>query len=390
MGTAHTDLDLTMMRRALALAGRGAGFTAPNPVVGCVIARGDQIVGEGWHRGHRWHREKGQAHAEIEALREAGDRARGGAAYVTLEPCNHTGKTPPCADALIKAGVARVVIAAQDPNPAAAGGINTLRAAGIVVETGVCEAEALAQTRAWRHQIITGRPFIVAKFAASLDGKIATRTGDSQWITGPKARKRSHDLRQLADAIIVGTGTVLSDNPALTVRGPAHPSHPLRVIVDSTARTSPMAKVFHGPGRSLLATTDRAPADRLAAFSAMDVDILRTPSTMHGRTDLDAVLDHLAATGVTTVMVEGGSTLLGSFFDAGLIDEVWAFLAPMVIGGGKNPFGGAGASSLSDALQLDHIETETLGRDILIRGQVGRTLSSSTDQQQGASLCSQA
>ncbi|MEL6378781.1 MAG: bifunctional diaminohydroxyphosphoribosylaminopyrimidine deaminase/5-amino-6-(5-phosphoribosylamino)uracil reductase RibD [Pseudomonadota bacterium] len=387
---AHTQTDLQMMRRALALAENGVGFTAPNPVVGCVIAKAGRIVGEGWHQGHRWHPKKGRAHAEVEALRQAGDAATGATAYVTLEPCNHTGKTSPCATALIRAGITRVVIAAEDPNPTAAGGIATLRTAGITVETGLCADEALAQTRAWRHQIGTGRPHVVAKFAASLDGKIATHTGDSQWITGPAARQRSHDLRQMADAIIVGAQTVMSDNPALTVRDRELPSHPLRVVLDSTARTSPMAKVFHGPGRALLVITDKTPAERLAAFEAMDVDILRTQSNIDGRIDLKPLLNHLTSLGTTTAMVEGGSSLLGSFFDAGLIDEVWAFLAPMIIGGGKNAFGGTGAASLTEALHLDHIQTEQVERDILIRGQVRHQSKATPAHQEEASLCSQA
>jgi len=386
MRVAQEIIDRQMMRRALALAARGTGLTAPNPMVGCVIANGEAIIGEGWHRGRGWHPIKGLLHAEVEALKQAGTQARGATAYVTLEPCNHQGTTPPCADALINAGVARVMIAMPDPNPVAANGAATLRAAGIHVETGLLCDEAHRLNRAWLHTLEHGKPFVFAKYAASLDGKIATRTGDSQWITGEAARRRAHDLRQEADAIIVGVGTIIADNPALTVRYRQDAANPLRVILDSQARVSPMAKVFHGEGDALLVVTDGAPRERVAALKNAGVDVLVLPGDDKARVDLNFLLRSLHERGLVSVMVEGGAEVLGSFFDAGLIDEVWVFLAPIIIGGGANPFGGLGAQTLAEAMHLDNIAMESLGDDFLIRGQIKKT----SDKKEQGAACSQA
>jgi len=382
-GAALAASDEAMMRQALALAARGAGLTAPNPMVGCVIARAGQVLGEGWHRGRGWHPVDGRDHAEVEAIRSAirahGPGAtRGATAYVTLEPCNHTGATPPCARALIDAGLARVVIAMADPNPLAAGGTDTLRAAGIAVTSGILERDAEALNRAWLHHLRTRRPHTIAKFAASLDGRIATRTGDSQWITGTHARARAHDLRQMADAIIVGAGTIVADNPSLTVRTPSippeKPAHPLRVILDPAARTAPLASVYRSetPGTALVATTERAEPERLAAFRRAGIETLLLPTDNTGAIPISALLEALGARGCLSAMVEGGAATLGRFFDAGLIDEVWAFIAPVLLGNGAPAFAGLGAASLADALRLENTVTETLGQDILIRGAVCR------------------
>ena len=392
--TSWTDKDEAHMRRALALAERATGFTAPNPLVGCVLVRGDQIIGEGFHRGRHWlsggancaeiSREDCLMHAEAMALAEAGqEAARGATAYVTLEPCNHYGATPPCAQGLIDAGIARVVYAMADPNGVAAGGAARLRVAGITVEHGLCEGESRQLNRAWLARLAMARVHVTAKFAASLDGRIATSSGESKWITGPDARARAHDLRQASDGIIVGAGTVIADNPSLTVRNPDSAnamgafSNPRRIILDTRARTSPMAKAYQhhetDMARPLLVTTQAAPRERLSLFRKQGIDVWELPQTAAGLIDLNALTSRLAKEGLNAVMVEGGAEILGSFFDAGLVDEVWAFLAPMIIGGsGRSAVAGHGLAQLGDGLRFDALTTETVGADILLRGQITR------------------
>lgn len=360
-----SDADIRFMERALALAANGAGLTAPNPMVGCVLVADGEIIAEGWHE------RAGLPHAEVEALRAAGDKAKGATAYVTLEPCNHHGRTGPCAEALIAARVAEVVYAMADPNGEASGGAARLAEAGIRTRGGVCESEAKALNRFWTHRLRTGRPYVIAKFAASLDGKIATRTGDSQWITGPAARARGHDLRAEVDGVIVGANTVIADDPALTARPSGRDTRrPLRIVLDSRARTSPGAHVYDRAGRgALLAATDAAPQSRLDAFRGHGVDVLTLPKDASARPDAEALLDDLGARGLNAVMVEGGGAVLGAFFDAGAVDEVWAFIAPVIIGGpAKAPVGGGGAATLADALRLADVTTELLDGDILMRG----------------------
>ncbi|MGE0408833.1 MAG: bifunctional diaminohydroxyphosphoribosylaminopyrimidine deaminase/5-amino-6-(5-phosphoribosylamino)uracil reductase RibD [Amphiplicatus sp.] len=360
--------DARYMTRALALAERAAGFTAPNPMVGCVIVKDGEIVGEGWHRA------AGAPHAEAEALAAAGAKARGATVYVTLEPCNHHGLTPPCSEALIKASVAEVVYALPDPNAKAAGGAARLAAGGIKVRHEVCAKEAAYLNRFWLKSITSDRPYVVAKFAMSLDGKIATRAGASQWITGPKARARAHQLRQSVDAIIVGAGTLAADDPALTARPEGRAAaHPLRIVLDSSARSKPGAKAFERGGKgALLVTTRAATRTRLEAFRGLGVETLCLSADERGRPDLGALLEELKARGACGVLVEGGGETLGAFFDVGLVDEVWAFIAPIVIGGGKPAVGGAGVAALADAWSLQEVETERLGRDLLLRGVVNR------------------
>ena len=362
MGFAHNH-----MKRAIALAARAEGRTAPNPLVGCVIVKDDKIVGEGWHEG------PGLDHAEIMALKSAGDAALGATAYVTLEPCNHHGRTGPCTEALIGAGFAKVIYAVPDPTPLAAGGAANLKKAGIEVMRSEFEKEAREQNRFWLHKVDTGRPYVTAKFASSLDGKIASRSGDSKWITGENARARAHDLRRQVDAIIVGADTVVADDPALTARrDKGETQFPLRIVLDSTARTSPGAKVYDRAGNgALLVTTNAAPERRLAAFREHGVEIMVLDSDAEGRPDLDALMENLSARDINGVMVEGGGSVLGSFFDAGLVDEVWAFIAPAIIGGpGKSPVAGDGVALIADALRLENTEMQMLCPDILMRGRV--------------------
>lgn len=356
------------MMRALELARLGLGATAPNPMVGCVLVRDGAVVGEGWHKG------AGRPHAEAEALAVAGENARGATAYVTLEPCNHHGRTPPCAEALLKAGVAEVVYALADPNPVAAGGAARLAQAGVKARNGVCGAEAAALNRFWLHALRAGRPYVIAKFAMSLDGRIATRTGASKWITGPEARERAHDLRRSVDAIIVGAGTVIADDPSLTARTkPGATAYPLRVVLDSAGRTSPGAAVYDRAGKgALLAATRAASPSRLADYRRHGVETLVLDTDEAGRPDVRDLMPALKTRGCNGVLVEGGAEVLGAFFDAGLVDEVWAFIAPIVIGGGKPAVSGLGAATIGEALSLAGVETETLGRDILLRGFVKR------------------
>ncbi len=349
------------MQRACDLARHAAGRVAPNPMVGCVIMRPPgHIVGHGWHEG------PGSDHAEIMALREAGDEAAGATVFVTLEPCNHTGRTGPCAEALIEAGVGEVVYALADPNPIAAGGAERLRAAGISVRSGLCEEEARDLNRAWLHALKRKRPYVVGKTAMSLDGRIATTTGESRWITAPESRNAGHALRREADAIIVGANTVIADDPALTTRLDGDTRYPLRVVLDSTARTSPGAKVYERHGlrsNALLVATDRATQSRLAAFREMGVELLTQPPDHTGRPDLDGLLTALFERDIHSAMIEGGGELLGTFFDADLIDELHLFIAPKIIGGGKPAFGGHGVATLDDASRFDFRRVDMGGPD---------------------------
>jgi diaminohydroxyphosphoribosylaminopyrimidine deaminase/5-amino-6-(5-phosphoribosylamino)uracil reductase len=337
--------DTTAMRRAVALSASGAGATYPNPSVGCVVVdAAGTVVGEGRTA------DGGRPHAEVVALAAAGDRARGGTAFVTLEPCAHTGGTPPCVEALVAAGVARVVVAVRDPHPLAAGGAEALRAHGIEVEVGLLADEAGYAQRAWLHAIRTGHPYVTWKFAATLDGRTAAADGTSRWITGPDARADVHRLRATADTILAGVGTVLADDPQLTVRDPdGTPAarQPLRVVVDSRGRTPADARVLDGTAPTLIVTA----ADH--------------PGT-DGRVDLAALLKSLYDDGRRHVVVEGGATLAGGLVSAGLVDEVVAYLAPALLGAGTSALEGAGITTIGGALRLDVHDVARVGADVRI------------------------
>lgn len=366
--------DLDWMRRALDLAASVRGRVAPNPAVGAVLVRDGHLVGEGATEAPPG------AHAEIVALRQAGDRARGATLYVTLEPCAHYGRTPPCVDALLAAGIARAVVALRDPYPAVNGrGLRRLAAAGVRVELGLAAGPAAALNAGFLKRVRRSLPEVTAKFAASLDGKIATHTGHSRWITGAEARQEGHRLRDTHDAIMVGVGTVLADDPLLTTRLPPEicgvggPHHPLRVVVDSQARTPADAAMLqpHVPGRTLIATTEAAPAGRVAALSAAGAEVVTVPDRC-GRVDLHALLCCLATRGVNSVLVEGGGTLLGALFDAGLIDRTVAFIAPVMIGGrdAPGPLGGEGVVTMDTARRLREVEVRQVGCDLMVQGRV--------------------
>lgn len=372
MSGQHSPTHVRYMRRAIALAERAMGCTFPNPLVGAVVVREGEIVGEGWHQA------AGQAHAEIHALRAAGDRARGATLYSTLEPCNHTGRTPPCTQAIIDAGIATVVYAVSDCNPVAAGGATRLEANGIRVIAGVLQARAHESIRAFLHHMRTGRPWVMMKSAHSLDGRVATRTGDSQWITGVEARAQGHRLRQMADAILVGADTMIADDPALTVRLPEDElaghlvRHPQPIVLDSTGRVAPGARVFQPshPRRAIVATTVRMPMEHRCKLTALGVEVVEFPADRKGRVDLVALLAWLGKSGLQSVLAEGGPTLHGALFDAGLIDEVQAFIAPVIIGGirARPAVAGLGAASLEDAMALHDTRVELHGQDMLVRG----------------------
>lgn len=360
------------MQRALELARQGEGWTSPNPVVGAVIVNNGQIVGEGYH--HR----AGGPHAEVEALRTAGQAAQNATLYVTLEPCNHYGRTPPCAEVIIAAGITEVFYAVNDPNPDVAGqGHQRLVAAGISVHRGPCTNEARHVNRFFFHYTTTKRPYVIAKFAVSLDGKIATHTGHSQWITGEAARLESHRLRHACDAILVGANTAIYDDPQLTTRLPEQVvSHPVRIVLDSQGRVPVTARLFDPtlPGTTLVATTSRATPERLDALHQQGVETLALPTMDNGWVDVECLLAELGKRELTSLIVEGGGQVLGSFFEAGRIDEVWTFIAPLIIGGvqAPGPIAGQGARMLPDACSLNETSISQFGPDFLIRGIVTR------------------
>ena len=315
--------DHRFMARALALAECGLWSTSPNPRVGCVLVRAGQIVGEGWHI------RAGEPHAEVYALRAAADRAAGATAYVTLEPCSHYGRTPPCAEALLAAGVSRVVSAMQDPNPLVAGrGLAHLAAAGVQVASGLLEAEARELNIGFVARMSRGRPWLRLKVAMSLDGKTALENGASQWITGAAARMDGHRWRARACAILTGSGTVRDDDPQLNVRGLDTERQPLKVVVDSQLQTSPQAKVLQGG--ALLATA-HAETEQAAALIAQGAELLSLPDSQ-GRVDLTALLAELGRRGCNEVHVEGGAGLNGALLDAGLVDELLIYIAPCLLG----------------------------------------------------------
>jgi diaminohydroxyphosphoribosylaminopyrimidine deaminase / 5-amino-6-(5-phosphoribosylamino)uracil reductase len=355
------------MSRALALAWTAPDPTSPNPTVGAVVVADGEIVGEGVTEPPPGR------HAEVVALGQAGERARGGSIYVTLEPCRHFGRTPPCTEAIIAAGIAEVHYAVADPGENSGGGHAVLEAAGVRVLAGEGEAEARRINEAFFKHRETGLPFVIAKFAASLDGRIAAASGDSRWVSGPEAREWSHLLRTRIDAIVCGSETVIIDDPLLTARpgGCDSPRQPLRVVVDSRGRVPPMARVFQGTdwALTLVATTEDATASWRASVEATGSEVL-TFAKHEDHVDLEELLRELSRRDVVTALVEGGGVLLGGFFDRGLVDKVLAVIAPLIVGAADAPgaVAGRGADRMADALRLRDITVERLGEDILVTG----------------------
>ena len=350
-----SSTDHAMMTRALRLAERGAYTTRPNPMVGCVITHGDEVVGEGWHQ------RKGGPHAEVFALQAAGDRAKGATAYVTLEPCAHTGSTGPCADALIAAGVSRVVGAMRDPFPQVDGaGFEKLRAAGIAVDVGLMEAQSRELNRGFLSRIERGRPWLRVKLAMSLDGRTAIASGDSKWISGEASRSDVQRWRARSGAILTGAGTVLADDPQLTVRLENDEEFvpPLRVVLDPGLATVARGRVREGDAPTLYihAPEAKPPRDMRAEHVAVPVQ--------QGRFDLNAVLQLLASRGINEVQLEAGATLAGAFLSAGLVDELLLYVAPVLLGERARPlFDGLHIDAMSERLQLHPVDSRFVGHD---------------------------
>lgn len=354
-----TAADHAHMARALQLARQGLYTTSPNPRVGCVIVRDGVVVGEGWHV------RAGEPHAEVHALRAAGEAARGATAYVTLEPCSHFGRTPPCADGLIAAGVARVVAAMTDPNPQVAGsGLAKLQAAGIAVQAGLMDAEARELNIGFVSRMSRGRPWVRLKTAASLDGKTALNNGLSQWITGPAARQDGHRWRARACAILTGIGTVRDDDPQLTVRGIDVERQPLRVVVDSRLETPLTAKVLAGGNCLIFAATKNA--ERITALKATGAEIVVLPNA-HGKVELPALLAELGRRGINELHVEAGFKLNGSLLHEGCVDELLIYQAPIILGDkAQGMFDLPELTDLAGKRQLKIIERRLLGDDLRI------------------------
>jgi diaminohydroxyphosphoribosylaminopyrimidine deaminase/5-amino-6-(5-phosphoribosylamino)uracil reductase len=349
------------MRLALRLAAQGKGKTSPNPPVGAVVVKAGRVVGRGYHR------QAGLPHAEVDALRQAGEAARGETLYVTLEPCNHHGRTPPCTEAIVAAGIARVVFGQADPNPGVSGGGGAvLQAAGLQVGR-VLQEECARFNEAWTKWVTTGLPFGVLKAAASLDGRIAAAGGESKWLSCEASRKVAHRLRAEHDAILVGIGTALADDPQLTCRM-YRGRNPLRVVVDSRLRLPPAARMFSCPGQTLIACTAGAPGAARSALEAAGGEVIELPPDAAGRVDLAALFAELGRRGLCSVLIEGGSEINAAALAAGLVDKLFVFLAPKLLGGRQSPglVGGRGAARVAEGLSLRFERVRRVGRDLLI------------------------
>lgn len=360
--------DEALIGRAIELAERGRGLASPNPMVGAVVVAAGETIGEGWHEG------PGTRHAEVVALDLAGERARGATLYTSLEPCVHTGRTPPCTDAILRAGVARVVVSANDPNPVVDGrGLRTLREAGVEVVDGIRAEEAERLNEAFAKHVRTGMPFVTWKAAVSLDGRVAARDGSSRWITGEDARADAHRLRGSADAIVVGAGTALADDPALTVRDPGYRGRPpIRVLVDARGRVETGA-LFDDAAPTIVATTELATRGRREAWRAEGAEILVFEPEA-GRVPLGALFTDLGKRDVQGVLLEGGPTLAWSAVERGLVDKLVVYLAPKLVGGADaaGAIGGAGFAPISEAQPVRIRSVERIGEDVRVEADVHR------------------
>lgn len=365
--------SIECMECALALAKLAVGYASPNPAVGAVIVKDGLIVGMGYTQP------PGSDHAEIVALRQAGDRAKGATMYVTLEPCCHCGRTPPCTKAIIEAGISEVHVAIVDPNPMVSGrGVGELEKAGIKTYIGELEEEARETNEAYIKFVTTGLPFVIAKFAMSLDGKIATKTGESEWISNEQARRYVHSLRHGVDAIMVGVNTAIVDDPRLTAvgccgKGGRAKKQPLRLVVDSKGRIPLEAQVFKQPGKTLVVTVKPLDPGKCKKFAEIGAEVLELPQE-GGVVDLRALFKALGEREVLSVLVEGGSKVFGSLFDGHSVDKVLAFISPIIIGGdeARTAVGGNGVGNLVEALRLSRVNVESFGDNVLVSGYVSK------------------
>ena len=361
--------DEKHMRLAMQLAGNAIGRTSPNPLVGAVIVKDNRVVGCGWHR------KAGTPHAEVHALNQAGELAQGADVYVTLEPCAHYGKTPPCAKALVEAKVKNVYGGLLDVNPKVAGkGFKILEDAGIHVEYGFLQDELRKQNEVFFKWIEHKKPFVVLKAAMTLDGKIATATGQSKWITNETSRAYGYKLRDIYDGIMVGINTVIEDNPMLTARVDGG-KNPIRIVVDSSLKIDINANVVQDKSaKTIVATTDKADKDKILKLQAQDVDVIVVDKDENDKVDIEKLLDILGQQNICSILVEGGATLSGSFVAKKLVDKVYFFIAPKIVGGkeAKTPVAGTGILNLQEALALKDIQIEKLEEDILIIGRVDK------------------
>lgn len=357
------------MRRALELAKGGIGYTSPNPLVGAVIVKEGRIIGEGYHEAY------GGKHAEVNAFLSATESAEGGTMYVTLEPCSHYGKTPPCANLIVEKGIKKVIIGLEDPNPLVAGkGIKILEEAGIEVVTGVLKEEGKKLNEIFIKYITTNIPFVIMKTAMTLDGKIATRTNASKWITGELSRKHVHELRHKVAGIIVGIGTVLADDPSLTTRlEDRMGKDPIRIIVDSSGRIPLGSKVLNlkSHTETIVAVTNKVANEKIKGLQKKGARVIVTPSKK-GRVDLNFLMKELGQRNIDSILLEGGSELNYSALEEGIVDKVNAFIAPKIIGGNtaKTPVGGQGKAYMNEAINLEHTDIHIFGQDIMIEGYI--------------------
>jgi diaminohydroxyphosphoribosylaminopyrimidine deaminase/5-amino-6-(5-phosphoribosylamino)uracil reductase len=355
--------DVELMRLAITLAREGRGATNPNPMVGAVVVRDGEVVGQGYHA------RVGGPHAEVAALEQAGLRARGATLYVNLEPCTIHGRTPPCTDAIIAAGIVRVVVAMEDPNPFVSGrGIQALISAGIVVEQGLLEGEAQRLNEAYVKHVRSGFPFVIMKAAITLDGKICTGTGESQWISGKESLLRVHEMRAGVDALVVGVGTIIADNPMLTVRNVPKAKDPVRMVLDAGLRIPDESTVLDPTFPVTVVTTDRSSSERRKELEQRGIAVWVVEADEHGEVDLRAFLRQVGERDMISVQIEGGAEIYTSFLRAGMVDKVALFIAPTLLGEGKSVVGDLGIERLSNALHLRDAIVERLGEDVLIQG----------------------
>ena len=354
------------MKQALALAEKGVGYTSPNPMVGAVVVKNDKIVGKGYHHAC------GEPHAEVNAINDAGDQAKGATIYVSLEPCNHTGKTPPCTHAILEAGITQVVMAMSDPNPNVAGkGGQFLKDKGVAVISGICEKEAKQLNQAFCKYIQTGKPFVTMKYAATMDGRIATQSGNARWISNEKSRHYVHQMRHANDAILVGIGTVKNDNPSLTTRLPEkNGKDPVRIIVDTHLHISPDAKVLTQDSKTetIIACSEDASNNRGHIYQQKQVKVL--PIALKNKhVDLDRLMTTLGQMNITSVLIEGGSRIHSSAIQAGIVDQVCCFIAPKILGGDGYPVcQGDAPLEMKNAVSVKNVRIERFDDDIMIQG----------------------